>query len=308
MSRNLEGDEESLEAGAVSSGEVQQDVRTTESTDHMDSSVAQEIFNSGDSFPTDVTTLLPVSSSKDAAAADAMGEGEMDTIPRIEDPVKNAVLPVHSSKEGDVLTVKSLGDDEMDTIPPSEDPASEASASTSLDEIKTRMLNRLACSDVHFKHQQRGEPDLTHKEKVVIAREILEKPSIFLARFGKYLEEEDLPCFHSVEDDYIISFHLKEIRERLNVHKNFVVVRNRRFEAMKKLVAEGEYFSDEELKYRDPLLYEQMVGQYLTDEEVTALVNKSDLRFSTILIQNLQMIQNNEIYERQKNQEVGYLF
>lgn len=31
---------------------------------------------------------------------------------------------------------------------------------------------------------------------------------------------------------------------------------------------EGTYFSEEQMRSREPLLYEQYIGQYLTDEEV----------------------------------------
>lgn len=31
---------------------------------------------------------------------------------------------------------------------------------------------------------------------------------------------------------------------------------------------EGQYFSEEQMRMREPLLYEQYIGQYLTDEEV----------------------------------------
>lgn len=35
-------------------------------------------------------------------------------------------------------------------------------------------------------------------------------------------------------------------------------IKNRRFTAMKELLANGDYFSDEEMKQRDPLLYQQV--------------------------------------------------
>lgn len=44
-------------------------------------------------------------------------------------------------------------------------------------------------------------------------------------------------------------------------------IKNRRFDALKKMVTEGTYFSEEEMRKRNPLLYEQLVGQYLSEEE-----------------------------------------
>jgi len=37
---------------------------------------------------------------------------------------------------------------------------------------------------------------------------------------------------------------------------------------MKKLVKEGIYFSDKEMRQRNPLLYQQLIGQYLTQKEL----------------------------------------
>lgn len=34
------------------------------------------------------------------------------------------------------------------------------------------------------------------------------------------------------------------------------------------LSAEGQYFSEEQMRVRDPLLYEQYIGQYLSEEEI----------------------------------------
>ena len=56
--------------------------------------------------------------------------------------------------------------------------------------VNIAMLNRVAKSDAHFKHQQRGEPDLTFDEKLQIATQVLEKnPATFLSRFGRYSQK-----------------------------------------------------------------------------------------------------------------------
>ncbi|KAK2175416.1 hypothetical protein NP493_734g02081 [Ridgeia piscesae] len=76
---------------------------------------------------------------------------------------------------------------------------------------------------------------------------------------------------------------------------------------MKKLVEGGDYFSDETMKHRDPLLYEQMVGQYLTEDEVAASIDKSDLTFSSILMSHIQMQYDNVLYNRQRDIEEGQM-
>ena len=77
---------------------------------------------------------------------------------------------------------------------------------------------------------------------------------------------------------------------------------------MKRLEAHGEYFSDEEMKRRDPLLYEDMIGQHLTEEDVQAMLavdkGMKDHLLSEVLLQHVQMTENNELYERLKDAEV----
>ena len=170
------------------------------------------------------------------------------------------------------------------------------------------MLNRVAYSGAHFKHQQRDEPDLTHIQKLEIANDILSKnPATFLSRFGKYLAEEDLLCFDGQCGDYMIDYQLKEIRKHLVDKNNQIKVRNRRYEAMKKMMLSGDYFSEDEMKWRNPLLYEQMVGQHLTDDDIQAKIDKSDLSFSSILLNHIAVQHTNALYEHQKDKQV-YMF
>jgi hypothetical protein len=46
-------------------------------------------------------------------------------------------------------------------------------------------------------------------------------------------------------------------------------------------VKEGIYFSEKQMKQRNPLLYEQLVGQYLTKKEVEDRKNAdmADIRY-----------------------------
>ena len=173
--------------------------------------------------------------------------------------------------------------------------------------IRIKMLARVAVSDAHFKHQQRGEPDLTMEEKIEIAQNILDgNPVTFLSRFHNYLELEDLDYFKDSRDIYEVDFYCKQIYKSKSgsYHKN--CVKNRRYEAMKQLIAEGDYFSEEEMKFREPYLYDQMIGQFLSDEEVQAKVDKADLRFSSILIRHIDILDENVRFAREKDKEVKH--
>lgn len=170
--------------------------------------------------------------------------------------------------------------------------------------IKERMLERVAKSNAHFKHQQLGESDLTKTEKLQIAEEILNKgDNTFLSRFWQHLSLEDMDYFRERKNDYEVNFYLQEIRKNCNAHFCTNVVKNRRYEAMKKLEHDGEYFSEEEMKYRDPFLYEQLIGQFITEEEAQKMIDKSDLRFSTILLKHMDNMEEKELYKMEKERE-----
>ncbi|XP_060071957.1 coiled-coil domain-containing protein 97-like [Ylistrum balloti] len=173
-----------------------------------------------------------------------------------------------------------------------------------VNQIRENMLTRLSQTEAHFKHQQRGEADLSCEDKKEIAISILEKsPSLFLARFGAYLGADDLEYFRDKSDDYEIQFYLKQIKKERSTTYSANRVKNRRYKAMKQLIERGEYFSEDSMKHRDPYLYEQLIGQYLTDEEVQGQVDKSDLRFSTILLKHMDQLEENEVFKLQKDTE-----
>ena len=105
------------------------------------------------------------------------------------------------------------------------------------------LLEKVANSDGHFKSQQRGEPDLTFREKYDIAENILvERPSTFLSRYGRFLSSDDLLYFENLREDFMIDFQLKELKQMNDDRKNKTKVRNRRYEAMKEIMEKGTYF------------------------------------------------------------------
>ncbi|KAL1139648.1 hypothetical protein AAG570_006626 [Ranatra chinensis] len=132
-------------------------------------------------------------------------------------------------------------------------------------------------SDAHFKSQQLGEPELTRHQKWQIAEELLNKSKPqFLARFAQHLLPEHTRYFKgtrafdgegesNAEDDYTVKFYLE------------AEVKNRRLEALKRLIIKGEYFSESEMKKRNPLLYEELVGKYLSEDEK---IKRNDFDYS----------------------------
>lgn len=127
---------------------------------------------------------------------------------------------------------------------------------------------------ISFKNSHLNEISTRTSDKIQAACKIYkESPTNFLLEFGKYLSPSHLHYFENsplnFESD---SFRdclsqLKRYHSKECTHKR---IRNRRFKALHKLKADTDYFSDKQMMYRNPLLYEQLVGQYLTDEEIKA--------------------------------------
>ncbi|XP_075225481.1 uncharacterized protein LOC142326721 [Lycorma delicatula] len=171
------------------------------------------------------------------------------------------------------------------------------------------MLDHLCKSkEAHFKSQQIGEPELLDSEKRVIAESVLNhNKGTFLARFGSFLLEEHLDYFTdcSEEERYEVDFYLKTLHAAHNKSIGKVKVRNRRFEALKKLVSEGSYFSEYEMKKRNPLLYEQLVGRFLTEEEEKERtgIDTTNITFVNLLLEQYDRDQMKKLKKRQEEDE-----
>jgi len=187
---------------------------------------------------------------------------------------------------------------------------SEITLGTGTEEMVDKLLDKIANSEMaHFKSQQRGEPDLTFAEKRHVAKSILEKgPQHFLARFHKQLDVSDTGYFEQFCGTYEIDFYLKEIHKS-NSKAAKIRVKNRRYEALKRLVNDGKYFSMTEMKERNPLMFEQLVGQYMSEQEKEELteIDKTDLRFTTILMEHIDRdYENNRRHQQQELEDAMF--
>ncbi|XP_060113834.1 coiled-coil domain-containing protein 97 [Heteronotia binoei] len=134
------------------------------------------------------------------------------------------------------------------------------------------MFHAVAGSHLAVRSQQKDEPDFTLAQKVAILRELYHaKPLVFLERFRTALREDHLPCFHHLSGNYEADFYCAEVRRAGLGKTRRTRVRNKRYAALQQLIQGGEYFSDEQMRSRDPLLYEHYIGQYLSDLELEEL-------------------------------------
>ncbi|CAJ0957178.1 unnamed protein product [Ranitomeya imitator] len=145
------------------------------------------------------------------------------------------------------------------------------------------MFTEIAASQVPIRSQQIGEPEFSHEQKMALLLDLYKtKPLIFLERFRKVLKEEHLESFSHLSGDYTADFYFKEIRKASLKKVHHTRVRNKRYAALQQLISAGDYFSDEQMRARDPLMYEHYVGQYQSEEEIMSQ-NSRDMAQATSL-------------------------
>ncbi|XP_050673975.1 coiled-coil domain-containing protein 97 [Leptidea sinapis] len=158
---------------------------------------------------------------------------------------------------------------------------------------------------ISFKNSHTNEKDLKTVEKASYAFGMYQKsPLQFLLQFGKYFSRNHLTYFES-------SFHYKADKEfrdcvdHLKVYHSEEIknkrVRNRRYKALKKLQDESDYFSEKQMMFRNPLLYEQLIGQYLTDDEIQErdAVDNDNLTLLTLILDTVDRNEMREIKNKQ---------
>lgn len=179
--------------------------------------------------------------------------------------------------------------------------------------LELAMFKRVIAAGCSIKSQQRGEQDLTEKELCKELHTILrQKPGSFLMRFGKYLNESDLKFFKStLTGDYEVSFRVKELEQDLQKtsRAHSKRIKNRRYVHLEQLMSGSDYFSEEEMQQRDPLLFEYYIGQFLSEEERLKIgeEDKSEMKLSSMILKNMEVDQRTRLLKEQRSREQDQL-
>uniref|UniRef100_A0A8C7H1J9 Coiled-coil domain containing 97 n=1 Tax=Oncorhynchus kisutch TaxID=8019 RepID=A0A8C7H1J9_ONCKI len=131
------------------------------------------------------------------------------------------------------------------------------------------MVEVVAVSGIQVKSQQVGEAELTvAQRREELLGQYRAKPLVFLERYQAHLKPQHLSVFCHLTSDPRAQYYCREVRRRAAGRTNRTRVRNQRYAALRELQREGQYFSEDQMRSREPLLYEQYIGQYLTEEEL----------------------------------------
>jgi Coiled-coil domain containing protein (DUF2052) len=161
----------------------------------------------------------------------------------------------------------------------------------------------------YFKSQQNTEPELTFQQKQEVLEETLAKShATFLSRYGIFLADhpEYLRFFenqpqYTDDQKYEVNFYLKQIRENNSSSK----IKNRRYRALQEMLeADDEYFSELEMMNREPALFNQLIGQYMSEDEKRMRDNNTNDTFVDIMFKNIDHDRFRTLQKQQENTDV----
>lgn len=168
----------------------------------------------------------------------------------------------------------------------------ESSQLTGQERLRNDMIEHIVNENkAFFRSQQINDPEITRDERRTIVSDILAKSQEqFLSRFGHFIRLDHLAYFESdVEKTYELNSLLRTVQSYLRNRTK--IVKNRRYAALQHLLDQNEYFSEMEMMRREPYLYDQLVGQYLTANERNQrdAMNVDGPEFSNVLLHGIDM-------------------
>ncbi|CAF2558917.1 unnamed protein product [Rotaria sp. Silwood2] len=157
------------------------------------------------------------------------------------------------------------------------------------------MFDRICSSNIVIASQQRNEPDFTNEQKHEILNHLYKtNPANFIYRFGSLLTDDEIKQNFDPNADYVCQI-LKSNRHKLCA--------NRRYTYMQQLLADGSYFSDEAMKERSPLLYEQMIAKYKGNEANQLVTRTANGPLADFYMEHLEAINHQERVEKEYENE-----
>lgn len=182
-------------------------------------------------------------------------------------------------------------------------------------QVMTYVQNHLDA--IPFKTLRYGEVEPTRQEKIQYMRTTLHNdPALFLSKWGRHLSQPALRLFTSIKDNYEVDFYLNSLlfndkdsveeqkgqqQQQQAFKKSSMrqLAQNRRYEFLQRTLRHSDYFSDENMQLRDPVLYEQFVGRHIPVQEKTKPFD-NDVTLVDRIYSNMDRRYVNDRLERQK--------
>lgn len=132
------------------------------------------------------------------------------------------------------------------------------------DEIAARLSS---LEDLYFPRAVQSTTASPDQRKSLLLDLLRRDPAVFLERYGSQLSVDELLEFDALKHDYEVDWHLNNLRKKISptseeLKSRSVAVRNRRLAYLNKLVTEGQYFSEDAMRDREPYLHHEYVGKF----------------------------------------------
>ena len=187
--------------------------------------------------------------------------------------------------------------------------------------IETKALECLLQAVIDSGHrivnQSRDEADLdSNQKRAILQKQLSEKPHIFLEKYHPVLKFSHLQYFKQIDnltsnDEHreVISFYISKIRDNdctVNEPSSSKVRANRRYQAMKKLSSESDFFDCSKMRLRDPEAYHSMIGQYLNNDQLNSVINEpiNDRHSEKFRFEHLLQTLDEQFPERQASTQI----
>jgi hypothetical protein len=153
--------------------------------------------------------------------------------------------------------------------------------------VMTFMRDHL--DEIKFKTLRLDEVELATEEKLAKMEQVLQTdPGLFLSKWGSNLGQDALKQFKSIQDNYEVDYLLdsllyqeamdeSEPMEECSIFENRrprkpksvlnTLIKNRRYAYLKQYLRHSDYFSEESMQLREPILYDQFIGQHIPMRE-----------------------------------------
>ncbi|KAK9667936.1 hypothetical protein RND81_13G021900 [Saponaria officinalis] len=135
-------------------------------------------------------------------------------------------------------------------------------------EAKEKISERLSSFDnLYFPRALLPRASTPSLRKSLLLDLLSRDVAVFLERYGPQLTSQELQEFDVLKDDYEINWHIKHLRSLLSPTSEqrrlqSLTIKNRRRAYMDKLVSEGNYFSEDAMREREPYLHHEYLGKF----------------------------------------------
>ncbi|KAJ8543517.1 hypothetical protein K7X08_006040 [Anisodus acutangulus] len=145
---------------------------------------------------------------------------------------------------------------------------SSSMATTLSNQSMEKLSDRLSALDnLYFPRAQQSTASTASQRKSILIDLLSRDVPLFLERYGSQLTSDELDEFETLKNDYEVNWHLNRLRSVISptqedLKSRSVKIKNRRRAYLDKLISDGQYFSEDAMREREPYLHHEYVGKF----------------------------------------------